>query len=148
MKTAKKFILYGCWIFATLLFAVPVKAQAPIYHPGDVIKISITFTGKDAGRFDGGAASIKTSETHADQPNFNGNFGSQDSHLTASNTIEMSIRIPANATSGVYTLVYIEGHVKDLGINMTYNSPADFKALTYTIENPNRFEKPTIKDVH
>ena len=67
---------------------------------------------------------------------------------TAGSTFEILIKIPVNATSGVYKLVSIQGYVSDLQLNVTYNSPADFKELTYTVENQNHFEKPSVKDVN
>jgi hypothetical protein len=56
------------------------------------------------------------------------------------------VKIPQNQASGIYKLVMLRAFAEP-GILIQYNSPADFKERTYTIENPKRFVKPTVKSV-
>jgi hypothetical protein len=129
-----------------LAFSGPANAQTPVYRPGQTIKITVTFEGKDAGRIEEVSADLRTSETHENQPAFIVDLPSQGSHPTTPNTFEISVKIPENATSGVYKIVWFQCIIRDLRINFVYESPAP--SLTYKIENPNHIEKPTIKEVH
>ena len=152
MSLSRQLFNYRTWVLvaAVLVFSGFAKAQtaSPIYHPNDVIKISVTFEGKDSEKISNASAILKTTDEHSDQLNFSGSFRGDSANVPGAKTFEMLVKIPANATSGAYKLVTIVAYVPDLNINITYSSPADFKALTYVIENTSRLVKPTIKDVH
>jgi hypothetical protein len=132
-----------------LLSAISARAQGPVLKPGDEIRLSVTFSGKDAGKITDAGGTIGTADqTHPDQPNFSASFSASSSHATGPNTFEMIFKIPENARSGTYKLLSIDVGVAKLGIGFHYNSPADFEARTYKVENPATIEKPSIKDVH
>lgn len=152
MNISRKLFDFRTWVLivAVLVFSGFAKAQtaSPTYHPNDVIKITVTFEGKDSEKISSASAILKTTDEHSDQLNFTGSFGGNSANSPGAKTFEMLVKIPANAISGTYTLVAITGYVPDLSINITYNSPADFKVLTYVVENTSHLVKPTIKDVH
>lgn len=151
VNISRKLFDFRAWalVATVLIISGSAKAQiaSPIYHPNDVIKISVTFEGKDAERISHASAELKTADEHSDQLNFTGDFTGESTDVPGAKTFEILVKVPANATSGTYKLVNITAYVRDLNINITYVSPADFKALTYVVENASHLVKPTIKDV-
>jgi hypothetical protein len=131
-----------------VLFCGSASAQTPVYHPGDTIKISVTFAGPDAGKIDSAAADLKIANGPTDQPGFSIDLYSQEASPTTSNTFVISLKIPKSQASGDYKLVLIRGFVPEPKITLEYFAPADYSERTYTIQNPEHFVKPTIKDVH
>jgi hypothetical protein len=136
-------------LVAALLLSGTSRAQAPhVYHPGDVIAIFVMFDGPDAGRITGAAADLQATINPPDQPNFSTDLYSSESGPSSPKTFEITLKIPTNQASGVYKLVLLRGVVTTPSIVLEYRPPTDFGELTFTIDNPDHFTKPTIKDVH
>jgi hypothetical protein len=136
------------WILLNLGIA---GAQAPVYHNGDVIRISVTFDGPDAAKIEAAAFTAGMGVPAAtSQAGFQTGFycDQSKSKKTAPNTFECSFTIPDTQASGEYTLNQIRGfaHVGDQ-VQVFWDSPADFPKKMLRIENSNKFVKPSIKDV-
>lgn len=137
------------WVMM-LAFGTMAPAQTPthVYHPGDMLRISVTFDGPDAGKIQRAAFAINTSESAKNQPGFAISLYTQESKLTAPNTFEISVKIPENQASGDYLLTMIRGFVAEPEVMLEYhNTSGDFKERTYTIVNRDHLVKPTIKDI-
>jgi|ERR1022692_3181318 hypothetical protein len=120
---------------------------APVYHAGDIIRISVTFEGPDAGKIRRAAVDMRISASAKDQPGFAIDLYAGESRPTTPNTFEVSIKIPANQASGDYKLGMMRGFVDEPNVMLQYDAPGDFKERIYTIENREHFVKPTIKDI-
>jgi hypothetical protein len=136
---------------AVLLFSIFVSAQAPVYHNGDVIRVSVAFDGPDAARIEAIAFAAEMGvQPDTSQAGFQNSFfcDQSKSKKTAPNTFECSFTIPGTQASGEYTLSQIRGyaHVGDQ-IQLFWGSAADFPKKMLRIENSNKFLKPSIKDV-
>jgi hypothetical protein len=148
----KKAIASRARVIAILvfLFSGSARAQAPVYHPGDVLRISVTFGGPDAGRITSAVINLTTPSVSSSQPGFKADIYPGESKQTGPNTFEVSYKIPEIQASGEYQLDQIRAVVtvgRDAPITLFYNPPADFPRKTFKIENPNTLVKPTIKDV-
>jgi hypothetical protein len=138
------------WAFAVfvLLLSSSVKAQAPIYHPGDVIKIAVTFDGPDAGKISLAQISLSVPKLSQGQEGFKTDIFPGESKQAGQNTFEVSYKIPENQASGEYQLGQIRATIsQEAPITFFYNAPADFQPKTFTIDNPKTVIKPAIKDV-
>ncbi len=146
MKTSSA-IRCAVALAAVVMFSLSANAQEPTQHPGQVVKISVTFDGPDAGKITGAAMNWYTQTNPANQPGFAQSIFSGQSQKTAPNTFEVSFTVPDNQASGVYTLNQIRAITGNGSIIIYYNSPADFPARTVKIDNSNTLVKPSIKDV-
>lgn len=145
--------IFNKWILAVavvLSLAVSAKAQeqTQVYHPGQIIKVSVTFDGPDADKISKVAVNLKTSQSPADQPGFSTDLYSQESSSTVPRTFVISLPIPTTQASGDYQISQIRIFVTEPNINLIYSPPGDFTTKTYTIKNPEHFVKPDIKSVH
>jgi hypothetical protein len=134
----------------TLILSLAATAQGPVYHPGQTIRISITFDGPDAKKIDRVAMSLSSAASPS-QPGFRTEIYSEDSKKTSPATFEVSYAIPDIQGSGDYQLnqIRVFASVETGGpqITLYYNSPTEFPARTFKIDNSNTLIKPTIKDV-
>jgi hypothetical protein len=138
-------------VVLVLLFTILARAQAPVYHKGDIIRVSVTFDGPDASKIESIAFSAGMNGPPAtSQAGFQNSFfcDQSKSKKTAATTFECSFTIPETQASGDYALSEIRGyaHVGDQ-IQLFWSSPADFPKKMLRIENSNKFAKPSIKDV-
>ncbi len=149
-RTARRTSVLAGLTFALMLAGQNAKAQTPVYHPGDVIPISVTFTGPDAGEITGAAINLATSgNAPANQTGFLTQLYSQDSHQAGHHTFVVSLRIPPNQASGDYKVLMVRVLVGNLNnLTVDYNSSEFRTTVTYTIENPRHFIKPAIKEIH
>jgi hypothetical protein len=140
---------------ATILMALGsvASAQTPppplIYHPGDVIRVSITFAGSDAAKISRVTMSMSSSApVQPGQVGFMKSFGSGAFKKTTPDTFEISYTIPTNQASGEYRLIEIDTTIdQEAPINFSYGSPDSFPVRTFKIENPKTIVKPTITAV-
>ena len=142
----RKFVLYGCLVFG--LCSVPVKAQAPVYKPGDIIHVSVKFAGPDAEKISAVAMGLKRQNPTSNPSPFQDQFDARNSRKTGPNTFEISFLVTKSQASGEYIITYISATV-DLGngaVGFSY-LPGEFPAKTFKIENSTTVEKPMIKDV-
>jgi hypothetical protein len=138
-------------VVLVLFFTVFTSAQAPVFHNGDTVRVSVTFEGADAAKIDGiGVTANMAAQAGPSQAGFQNSFfcGPPKSKQTAPNTFECSFTIPDTQASGDYTVSEIRAyaHVVDQ-IQVFWESPADFPKKMLRIENSNKFIKPSIKDV-
>jgi len=136
---------------AVVLFNLASNAQTPVYHPGQTLRITITFEGPDANKVTGAAMSLNTSSSSLPaQSGFLGSIYSGDSKQTAPNTFEISYQIPSTQATGDYALNQLRAFVKVNGndqVTMFYQASTDFPSRTFKIDNPATVDKPKIKDV-
>jgi hypothetical protein len=151
MGTFKRMINYRVVTLAVLalLFDGFATAQIPTYHPGQTLRISVTFEGPDAGRITQVQMVLATPKPDASQPGFSASInGGSSERKGNTNTFEVSWEIQPNQASGDYTLnqlnVYFD---KGNQISLTYLSPADFPTRVFRIGNSGALIKPKIKDV-
>lgn len=116
------------------------------YHPGDTITIAISFEGADASRVRTGIAYFGVSGTRSHQAGFQAELGFDNAKPAGPNTIEVSFKVGSHVASGTYKLTQVRaGTEGDSPVSIIYND--GLPAFNLTIENPERFEKPTIKSV-
>jgi hypothetical protein len=151
MRASEKAVCCRVWAIAILvvLFSGYAKAQAPVYHPGDVIRISVTFDGPDAGHITAAMINLGTPKAPSNQSGFSTEIFPGVSKQTGPNTFEVSYTIPETQASGEYPLSQIRALFGPSGAQITlfYNSPTDFPSKTFKIDNPKSIVKPTIKSV-
>jgi hypothetical protein len=147
MPAFRKAVDYGTsmLVVLVLVFNNSAKAQGPVYHPGQTIRISVTFEGPDAGKVDAARMDLSTPKCSDSQPNFNPSIYSGDSKPAGRNTFEVAYKITDTQCSGDYTLIQLRAGIG--AIEVIYKSPADFTAKAFKIDNPNTLVKPQIKDV-
>jgi hypothetical protein len=138
-------------VLAALLLCGSAKAQtpavAPEYHPGDTIKISVTFEGPDAGKISTAQINLHVPSPLPNQLGFKTEIFPGESKSTGPNTFEISYKIPEDQASGDYALGEIRAILyPESPITLTY-TPAEFTAKTFKIVNPKTLVKPKIKDV-
>jgi hypothetical protein len=133
------------FVVLVLLLCGSAKAQQPVYHPGQEIKITLTFEGPDAGKISLVQAFLQTPDTAKNQPGFRQDMSASDSKTTKPNTFELVFKIQENQASGEYTLDQIRGTIdRDAPITLYYRAPADFPVKTFKVENPKTIVKPTV----
>jgi sporulation-control protein spo0M len=138
-------------VLAAVLFCGSAKAQAPAateYHPGDTLKISVTFEGGDTDKITAVSMYLVNSKPPVDQPGFQSDVRSRDSKQISPNTFEISYTIPENIASGEYHLNDITASFFKAAdrVNLSYG-PSEFPAKAFTIKNSKTLVKPKIKDV-
>jgi hypothetical protein len=138
-------------VLTALVFCGSAKAQTPTapveYRPGDIIKISVTFEGKDADKITAVSMYLVNSNPPTDQRGFQHDARSGDSKPTGPNTFELSYPIPDNIATGDYKLTDITASFyKPAQVNLSYDV-SEFPAKTFTIKNSKTLVKPKIKDV-
>ncbi|SRR6266404_676005 len=155
MKTVKRFILYGSLIFAMTLFAIPARAQGlgQVYHPGDVVKVTVTFAGPDADKIVGAAFRMTIPSPPSSQVGFMADIYTADAKpIGPPHTFEISYTIPETQASGEYPLNEIRAVVQIASASaqfvIYFYAPAEFQSKTFKVENSRTFVKPTVKDVH
>ncbi len=144
MRSVKAFIL----TVLVLVIGSNARAQSPVYHPGDTIRVSITFEGPDAARITSAFMVLATSEPASDnQPGFSKQCQS-DSTAVSSTTVVLTCKILDNQASGEYKLTLIRAVINQSApVAFEYAPPNDFRPKAFKVENPNHVVKPTIKDV-
>lgn len=148
MKSLAKIL---CPVLILVGVCIVAQAQSPVYHPGDVIRLSVTFVGPDADKIENIAFSGELGkQPEPSQAGFQNSFfcDMSKSKKTATNTFECSFTIPQTQANGEYSISGIRGyaHVGDQ-IQLFWDSSTDFPKKTLRIENPKKFLKPSIKDV-
>jgi len=127
-----------------------IGAGQVVYHPGQTIRISVTFEGPDVGKIKGIGMDLSIPNGPASQPGFGTSIYSGDSKPAGSkNTFEVSYKIPDTQASGDYKLTQLRAEMSTGtgSVTVYYASPSDFSVRTFTIDNQNTLVKPTIKDV-
>jgi hypothetical protein len=149
MRTFRRVVVYSASTFAVLvmLFSSSAKAQTPTYHPGQTIRISVTFEGPDAGKIAQATMNWSTPSLAANQPAFSQSMYSSESRQTAPNTFEVSFKIPETQATGEYALDQLRGSTSAPVSVVFFYGPADFPVRKAKVENSNALTKPTIKDV-
>jgi uncharacterized protein YfaS (alpha-2-macroglobulin family) len=145
MNTIKKIAVT---VAVVLGLGVSAKAQTPIYRPGDVIKVTVTFSGPDADRIKKISAEMQVPEVSTDQAGFSNDLQSQDSSPAGPHTFTVSLKVPETQATGDYKLRWVTAYAAEPNVNVSYVAPADFTAPTFRIENRTRFVKPAIQSIH
>lgn len=138
-------------IAVVVAFAFAVSAHAQIYHPGQTIKLSVTFDGPDAAKVQCGNVNINlTTEPNANQPSFNRGFGAANCKQIEPGTLELDCTIPDTTASGDYELQAVNISVPvgttNQSVGFSYRAP-DVPALKFKIDNPNTLTQPKLKSV-
>jgi len=150
MKNKLKLILFA-GILLSLGIAQAQQATELAKHPGDALKLAITFSGPDADKVQRVLASIGRTGPNPQPPNQQGFQTSIDSgwvtNQTSTRTFVIEIKIPANVMSGSYRLL-IDTNATIGGAE--YVAGKDFQLPDIHIENPNTFTPPKIevKELH
>ena len=130
-----------------LVFSGAARAQAPVYHPGDTIKVSVTFEGPDAAKITNVNMYVNTEKAAPNQEGFEKDFRTNQFNRINPVTFEITYTVPQNLASGEYHLEDITVVLdQSAPIRFSYRSPTDFKPKTFKIENPKTVTRPTIKD--
>lgn len=123
-------------------------SPAVIYHPNDVIRISVAFEGPDADKISLAKMNLSIASRLPSQPGFKTDIFPGESKRTGPNTFEVSYRIPDDQASGDYPLSQIRVVIdQSAPIELSYDSPADFPVRMFKIDNSKHIIKPTIKGV-
>ena len=132
---------------AILLGSSLLHAQA-VYHPGQVIHVSVTFEGPFVSKIKKVqvAASLLTAPPDS-QPGFKTEIFLTESKQAGPNTFDVSYLVPDNQASGDYPMKQIRVGLIDSSLTLFYEAQTDFSPKTLKIENPESFVKPKIKDV-
>lgn len=149
MKDFRKAVNVSMFVVLVLLFGHSANAQGPVYHPGQTIRISVTFEGPDAERINLVYMNLSIPQTSvlASQPGFKYDIFPGESKPTGPKTFEVSYKVPDNQASGDYPLGEIRAVInREAPIELRY-SPEEFPRRTFKIDNPNTLVKPKIKDV-
>lgn len=152
MRHFTKISSYLTPILLTLTLSPSARAQTPVYHPGQTMRLSITFDGPDAPKISSVVIVCDTPKSPDSQPNFSTQIYPGTSKQIGANTFEISYLIPDTQASGDYTLNQIRG-VATVGsgptqsnVTLFYQSPADFPGRKFAIDNSQILQKPKIKD--
>jgi len=152
MKRVRE-LIYGSIVVALAVFAVPVKAQGPVYKQGDIIRIQVKFDGPDASKISSVNFYAKADKpTNPNQPNFAQDFGSNQcgsSTRKDDHTWEVSCVIRGNQASGEYQILEISATLTvspNGAVGFSYPK-GEFPPITFKIENSNTVAKPGIKSV-
>ncbi|MGD1073518.1 MAG: hypothetical protein ABSB15_25685 [Bryobacteraceae bacterium] len=127
----------------------PPPIPPPVYHPGAMIRVNVTFAGSDAMKISRVWMNLSlTTPIQIGQAGFLDSIGSGESKKTAPDTFEVSYTIPTNQASGEYRLEQINTIIdQDAPIRFSYGSPDSFPVRTFKIENSKTIVKPTIASV-
>jgi hypothetical protein len=135
-------------IVLALSFSAKAQSASPTYHPGDVIRISVTFDGPDSGKIDVVAIDFVVHKTSDDQQGFVTEMFPGNSEKTGPGAFVVSYKIPENQASGDYNLGQIRATFdRDAPVTKFYQSPDEFPGQTIRIENSRTVVKPKIKSV-
>ena len=129
-----------------LLGASLLQAQT-VYHPGQVIHVSVTFDGTYVTKIKGVQVVASIPSAPDSQPGFKTEIFLTESKPTGPNSFEVSYRVPDNQASGEYPLKQIRASLTDSSLTLFYESEKDFTPRILKIENIQSFVKPKIKDV-
>jgi len=88
-----------------LLMSSTTNAQGPFYHPGDVIRISITFDGPDADKISLAKIDSSIQKTREDQSGFLTEIFPGESKKDRTKHFRGVLQNPENQASGEYPLV-------------------------------------------
>jgi len=132
-----------------LLLSNGANAQAPVYRPNDIVKISVSFEGPDAGKINGGRMYWEAPKNpDPKQSTFSTNITSTISSRKDGNVLEISFVIPQSQASGEYKLGEIDLYISFANGSIPFiYSAGEFPAKTIRIENTLGVTKPKIKDV-
>jgi hypothetical protein len=149
MRTTSNISLYVLPLVLTLILSLSARAQGPVYHPGQTIRISVTFEGPDAGRIKQVQMHLVNTKSDPSQPGYSYQInGGSSERKGNTNTFEVSWEIHPNQASGDYSLNQLNvAFDQDNQISISYVSPADFPERIFKIDNHASLVKPTIKDV-
>jgi len=140
-------------VLFALLFVSSVKAQAPVYKQGDIIRVQVKFDGPDASKISSVNFYAKTDKpTNPNQPNFAQDFGTNQcggSTRKDDHTWEASCVVRGNQASGEYQIIEISAQLtlSPNGVVGFSYPKGDFPPITFKIENSNTAAKPGIKSV-
>lgn len=154
MRGFRKVEVFSASILTALVLLCnsSAKAQVPTYHPGETIRIPITFDGPDAPKISAVQIVCDTPKSPEKQPNFSTQVFPGVSKQSGVNTFEISYLIPDTQASGEYTLDQIRA-IATIGSGPSQSSvqllylATEFPARKFTINNSQTLEKPKIKDV-
>jgi hypothetical protein len=133
-------------LFVTCNIAVEAQEPAEVRHPGDTVRIVVTFKSPvdaDSVRFQ----ILLTGQLDSRQQGFTNGFWSAGSGQKRSPTeYELTGTIPGNIATGAYRLVTVRLVVK--GAERDYYLEKDFqKVVELRIDNPATVSFPEIKDL-
>lgn len=135
------------WLSIVILLGAGLLQAQTIYHPGQVIHVSVTFDGPNIVKVKGVQVVAKIPTAPDSQPGFKTEMFFTESKPTGPNTFDVSYRVPDNQASGDYPVEQIRASVSDSSLTLFYESQKDFPARILKIENVQSFVKPKIKDV-
>jgi len=156
MKTiAKVFLLLGVVFIAgsssarQYVPAVPATPQIPVYRPGDMIRVAVTFDGPDADKIIQVRGYMKTDSPAKpkEQPNFNQDENTSSGKRLGPDSFEIDFPIDTNQASGDYRLVEVSATLQVHGqgtVAYSYPQPA---TLVFKIDNPNTVVQPQLKSI-
>ena len=135
------------WLSIVILLGAGLLQAQTVYHPGQVIHVSITFDGPNIVKIKGVQVVAKIPTAPDSQPGFKAEMFFTESKPIGPNTFDVSYRVPDNQASGDYSLKQIRASLTDSSLTLFYESEQDFTAMILKIENVQSFVKPKIKDV-
>lgn len=141
----------GITLLMVLSFAAKVSADddvkpAVVYHPGDTVRLVVTFKDTGVSFGDGSARFYLQGEPRDGQKAFPRQFDLNRLSKLVENEYEFSAMIGDQAAAGEYRLEWITGAAN--GLSRMYNLGRDFQAvITIRIENSKRVDFPDIKNI-